>query len=160
MNSNKSRITLAVLLAMASGSIMAATANNTMTVRATLSQSCTLSSTSSMDFPSLSAGGGDVTATSSGVTLLCTKGTTPKIYSSSARIITNSTTTEDIPFNLSLTSGASSDDLPTSAPSSSNLPTPTGTSMEIPIYGKILSTNYVGKTAGTYNGTVVLNVDY
>jgi len=158
MNSNKSRITLAVLLAVASGAATAATVSNTMTVTATITQSCTLSPTSTLSFGDLVAGGSDVTATSSGVSLLCTKGSSPKIYSASDRKIINGT--EEIPFNLSLTSGASADDLPTTAPTETNLPTTTGEAQVIPIYGRIPAANYLTKTAGAYSGTVVLNVDY
>ena len=154
------RTLVAAGLILGAGAAQAATATGTMTASATLTNSCTVSA-STLTFASTAAlaSSTDVTADTAGSLLVaCTTGTAPKLYSATPRTLENGA--ESFAFNLSLTSGAALDDLPTAAPMSSNIAAPDGTAQAVPVYGKILASNFGSKLAGTYTRAVTLSVDY
>lgn len=157
---------LAALLAagMASGSanVAAATQTGTMTVDATLTAACTVSA-STLTFAAANAltSSADVTGdTGTSLKIACTTGTTPAIWSDTERTLSDGTNT--FPFNLSQTSGAAADDLPTVTGSAEAISgfTADGEEHTVTIYGKILASEFGVKPAGAYTKAVTLSVNY
>lgn len=144
-----------------SGIAMAVTVTGDMAVSATLTNSCTVSA-STMDFGSVAAlaSTADVTATSSGLQVACTTGTSPTIWSDSVRTLVNGV--NNFAFNLSQTSGAAADNLPTTTLGAEAITgyTANGSLITVPLYGKILSANFSSKPAGAYSRTVTVSVNY
>ncbi|MCM2337383.1 MAG: spore coat U domain-containing protein [Lysobacter sp.] len=154
------RILVAAGLILGAGAAQAAIATGDMTASATLTNSCTVSA-STLTFASTAAlaSSADVTAdTGASLQVACTSGTTPKLYSATERTLVNGL--ESFAFNLSLTSGAAADNLPTTAPVGSNIAAPDGSAQTVTVYGKILASNFGSKPAGTYTRAVTLSVDY
>ncbi|WP_026435963.1 spore coat protein U domain-containing protein [Acidovorax sp. JHL-9] len=154
------RTSVAAGLILGAGAAQAATATGTMDASATLTNSCTVSA-STLTFASTAAlaSSADVTAnTGTSLQVACTTGTAPKLYSATPRTLVNGT--DSFAFNLSLTSGAAADDLPTAAPVSSNIAAPNGSDQTVTVYGKILASNFGSMPAGSYTRAVTLSVDY
>lgn len=155
---------LAAGMVMGSASVSALTATGTMTVTATLTSACSVSN-SALDFGAISAL--DVTAdvtndTAGSLSIACTTGTTtPVIYSTTTRTMTDGGT-GTIPFFLSQTSGAASNDLPlTNAGQAIATPwTANGAAQVVPIYGRIPTASFAGQPVGSYSATIVISVDY
>lgn len=148
------------LVFLTSSTAMAVTATGTMAVSATLTDSCTVSA-STLDFGSFAAlaSTADVPATSAGLQIACTTGTTPLIWSDSPRSLVNGV--NSFPFNLSQTSGAAADDLPAltgTAEAIGGSFSADGTLKTVPIYG--LATNFGSQPALGYTANVIISVNY
>lgn len=162
---NKSLGRALVVFGMVMGSAniaVAATATGTMTVNATLTSGCTVSA-STLNFASAVAltSSPDVTAdTGTSLKVACTAGTTPQIWSDTPRALSDGTNT--FAFNLSQTSGAAADDLPTTSLAAETISgfTADGAEHTVTIYGKILASNFGSKPAGSYTKAVTLSVNY
>ncbi|MGR8979210.1 MAG: spore coat protein U domain-containing protein [Gammaproteobacteria bacterium] len=153
---------LAAGMAMGSAGVFAGTATGTMTVNATLTSGCTVSA-STLEFASATAltSSSDVTGdTGNSLQIACSSGTTPTIWSDTARTLSDGTNT--FAFNLSQTSGAAADNLPTTTGAAEGISgfTADGTSKTVTIYGKILASNFGSKPAGSYTKAVTLSVNY
>lgn len=164
MNFKKLALTAAIVSVFACGSALATTqVDSTMTVDATLVTACQVSATSAIHFNSINAllSTGDKTANSgSSFQVACSAGaSSPTIFASGPRSMSNGT--DSLPFNLSLTSGAGSDDLPTSSGTATTFTlTKDGTLYDVPIYGKVLATNFAGLSSGAYTTDVTVSVVY
>jgi spore coat protein U-like protein len=162
---NKKQTTLAVIgvvLSM-SNTAMAATESGTMTVSATLSEACSVSS-ATMTFPSMSQfSDTDIVADSAGTLLInCTASTTPKLWSDSPRILTGPGKAE-IPFSLSQAAATVlADDLPRGATASQAIAgfTANGTEQPVELHGLIKGAAYQGMPAGVYAASIMINVNY
>lgn len=134
----------AATLAMA-GTAMAAT--GTLSVSAKISNACSVAD-GTLDFGSLDTlGGGAVSATSSGVTVTCTKGDgytmtagTGSHASGTQAYLSNGTDT--IPYTVTIPS----------------LSTGTGAAQTIAITGNIAKNAYTTASSGTYTDSVTLTV--
>ena len=157
---------LAVGMAMGSTSVYAVTATGNSTVTATVTNSCSVSA-STLDFGSIAALNttADVIGDTAGsLTVACTTGTTtPKIYSTTARTMSDGATAPStLAFNLSQTAGASTNDLPATALAAVAMAgyTADGSAIVVPIYGRIPTASFAGKPVGSYTATIVISVDY
>jgi spore coat protein U-like protein len=153
---------LAAGMAIGSTNVVAGTQTGTMTVDATLNAACTVSA-STLTFAAADAltSSADVTGnTGESLKIACTTGTTPTIWSETERTVSDGTNT--FPFNLSQTSGAENDDLPTDTGSAAAISgfTADGTEQTVTIYGKILAGEFGTKPAGAYTKAVILSVNY
>jgi hypothetical protein len=145
-----------------SGMAMAATATGAMTTTATLEDSCTVSA-ATMTFPgfaALSSTSDQTTDTDGSLLVACTTGTTPTIWSDTVRELSGAGGT--IAFNLSQTAGAAADNLPIITGSAESITgyTATGAPIAVPLYGKILASNFGGKAAGEYTANITVSVNY
>jgi spore coat protein U-like protein len=126
------------------GSVLAGTASSTTTVDATLTTACEVSATSAIHFGTFAAleSTGDKTADSgSSFRVACSSGAVPKIYSLSAHTMVSGA--NNFPFNLSLTAGAASDDLPATGVTGVDPGmTKDGSLHDVVLYGKVLAANF------------------
>lgn len=155
---------MAAGMAMGSAGVSALTATGNMTVTATLTSACSVSD-SALDFGPIAALDvtADVTA-DTGVTLqiACTTGTTaPVIYSTSTRTMTDGSS-GTLPFYLSQTAGAATNDLPTTATGETigSSWTADGSAQVVTIYGRIPTSSFAGQPVGSYTATIIISVDY
>lgn len=150
-------------MAVVSTNVFAATATGALTVNATLTNSCTVSA-ASLTFDSVAAlaSSSDVTGDTAGSLLIaCTTGTSPTIWSDTARTLVG--TGGSFAFNLSQTSGAAADDLPVTTGAAEALAayTATGSEIAVPIYGKILASNFGSQPAAAdYTVAITLSINY
>lgn len=144
------------------GAAVAGTATSTMTVDATLTTGCEVTTTSAIHFGTFAAlsSSGDKTADSgSTFRVACSSGAVPKIYTLSTRTLVSGA--NSFPFNLSLTSGAPSDDLPATGVTGADPGmAKDGALHDVVIYASILAADYSIKPAGAYTRAVSLQVDY
>jgi hypothetical protein len=150
------------ILGMSGMAMAAGTATGAMTTTATLQDSCTVSAAAMTfsGFASLSSTADQTADTAGSLLIACTTGTAPTIWSDSARVLTDGTNT--ITFNLSQTALAAADNLPVASLSAEPISeyTSTGDPIAVPLYGKILATNFGGKPAGVYTAAITVSVDY
>jgi spore coat protein U-like protein len=151
----------------ATGVAVAATTPGNLSMSATLVAGCEVSTGAAIDFGNIIAlaSTGDKTA-DSGATfkVACSSGVSPTISSGTTRSMTNGgAPAKLLPFYLSMTAGAATDDLPTSGTSQALTLTQDGTPQTLTIYGRVLSTSYTGANVlplGSYTNTMVVNVAY
>jgi spore coat protein U-like protein len=156
-----------VLAALASlsmcGAAMAANADSTLTVSATLTTACEVSPTASISFGSFAAlaSTGDMTANSgSTFQVACSNSATPTIYATGTRSMVNGGTNL-LPFNLSLTSGAASDDLPSDSGTASTFTlTQDGSLHDVVLYAKTAAADFKGLPSGPYTTDITVSVVY
>lgn len=134
-----------------------------MRVNATLTNACTVSAaTITFNSNSNKSNSAEITGDTGGsLRIACTTGTTPKIWSDTARTLVNNG--ESFTFNLSQTPGAETDDLPTTSAEAELLVnyTANGSPIEVPIYGKILASNLNSKLANVdYTIPITFRVNY
>lgn len=153
-----------VALSMANMAI-AATSSGTMTVTATVSDACSVSS-ATMVFPSFTPFSTEdlVADTAGSLRITCTAGTTPLIWSDSPRVLTGpGAGTVEIPFSLGQTPAtALTDALPIAVPGEA-IAAPfvaDGTEQPVPLNGLIKAADHAGKDPGIYNAMITINVDY
>jgi spore coat protein U-like protein len=153
-------------LASMSGMAMATGATSgTMVVSATLTDACEVATGAAIAFGSFAglASSGDKVA-DSGATfqIACSKGAVPTIKSTTGNTMSDGGGTPRLlPFNLSLTSGASADNMPTTAAAITI--TQDGTMQTVPLYARVLVANFTGANAlaaGTFTKTVTVDVGY
>ena len=154
-----------LVLGMSGMAMATTTATGTMTTSATLTNSCIVSN-ATMTFPSSAAllSTSDQTAdTGTTLTVACTTGTTPKIWSDTTRTLSDGAgSPKTFAFKLSQTSGAVNDDLPitTGAAEAIAAYTADGSEIIVPLYGKIMAANFGNKPANTYTASITVKVDY
>jgi spore coat protein U-like protein len=155
--------TLALGAATMSSSSFAGTSSSTVTVGATLVAACQVTPTATINFGSVTnlLSAGDQTA-DSGVTfqVACSSDASPEIFSATTRTMVNGGHT--LPFSLSLTSGAGSDDFPTSAGTALSL-TQDGTLKTVVLYAKFLAADFTGGNAlpsVAYTRNLTVSVSY
>jgi spore coat protein U-like protein len=144
------------------GSAAAAEATSTLSVSAQLTTACEVSAAASIDFGSFAAlaSSGDKTANSgSTFQVACSNDAVPTIYVSGTRAMSNGT--DALPFNLSLSSGASANDLGVDAGTANSLAvTQDGALHDVAIYGKVAAADFQGLSSGNYTTDVTVHVVY
>jgi spore coat protein U-like protein len=148
----------------ATGGAMAATTPGDLVVSATLAAGCEVSTGGAINFGSITAlsSTGDKTA-DSGTTfqVACTSGVSPTISSATTRSMSDGAGTPHLlPFNLSLTAGAATGELPTSGTTQALTFTQDGTLQPVTIYSRVLASNFAALPAGSYTATMIMNVAY
>lgn len=83
---------------------------------------------------------------------------TLRLYSTTPRVLRNNFHT--VPFNLSLNSGAASDDLPTVAPGAQFNITRNGNDQSVTLYAKIFTQDFKSLPGGLYSASITLTVAY
>ena len=156
-------LALAMAAVALSGSVLAAgTATSTMNVDATLVTACEVSPTSAISFgtfPALASQGAKSATSGSSFRVACSSDALPKIYTLSARTLANGANV--IPFNLSLSEGAASDDLPATGVTGVDPGMlKDGVMHDVVMYASFSAASYSGKPAGVYSRAVSLQVDY
>lgn len=165
MNAKITKLALAIGAMAMAGGAMAAEVTDTLTANLTLTSACEVSPTSTIDFGSKVALASVTAATAnSGSTfqVACSAdATAPKIYAAVTRTMKKGGTGTGIAFNLSLTSGAAADDLPSEVGSAISVGTLTqdGAFHDVVIYGKAPN-SWAALPSGDYTGTVLLTVTY
>jgi spore coat protein U-like protein len=155
-------VAVAVAAITLSATAPAAQSDGTLAVDATLVSACTVSSTATISFGSFSSQtAGDTTANSGSTFLVaCSSDLTPLIFATGTRTLVNGGNI--LPFNLSLTSGAATNDLPLTLGTAEALTvTQDGAPHAVLLYARALTANYAGLPAGVYNaGTITVSVSY
>jgi hypothetical protein len=128
-----------------------------------LAQSCTVASGATLSFPpvvALASSGNPSTDSGQSFKISCDASvvTTLRLYSASPRVMTNSAYI--LPFNLSLNSGASSDDLATGSPGTPVSILRDGQAHAVILYAKILAQNFRSLPGGFYSTSVTLTLEY
>lgn len=145
------------------GTAAAAQSDSILTVDATLTSACAVSSAATISFGSFSTlSPVDQTADSgSTFTVACSVDMVPMIFATGTRTINNGANT--LPFNLSLSSGAAADDLPATLALASELTVvQDGTEKVVPLYARLVKADFTSLPAGAYaNGSAVtVSVSY
>jgi len=83
---------------------------------------------------------------------------TLRLYSATPRVLHSNGSS--LPFNLSLNSGAVSDDLPMAAPGAPFEVTRNGTDQTVVLYAKIYTQNLKSLPGGLYSSVLMLTVEY
>jgi spore coat protein U-like protein len=152
----------AALASISFGALAASPANSTLTTDVTLTTACETNGASAIHFADTVAllSSGDNTANSgSTFQVACSNSATPTIYATGTRAMVNGS--NSLAFNLSLTSGAASDDLPSTSGSAAALSiTQDGTMKVVALYAKTLATNFAALPSGAYTGDVTVSVAY
>jgi spore coat protein U-like protein len=154
-------ILLVAGLVSVSGMASAATATSTVNVGATLEDACTVSSAATIAFGTISnlSGGADLNADSGGTfTVTCSSGAAPTIGASPLRVMSDGE--HDLPFNLSLSAGAATDNFPTLAAPGALGVVMDGTTKTVPIYARVPAANLGTLTSGAYAVALTINVNY
>jgi spore coat protein U-like protein len=128
-----------------------------------LAQSCTVASGATLAFPgivALASTGNQTTDTGPSLKLACdsTVTGTLQLYSGTPRVMTNAS--YSLPFNLSLSSGAASNDLPLLSPGASFTITRDGQLQTVTLYAKIFAQDFKSLPAGPYSTSITLTVEY
>jgi spore coat protein U-like protein len=128
-----------------------------------LAQSCTVASGATLAFPpvvALASGGNPSTDSGQSFKISCDASvvTTLRLHSASPRVMTSSV--YSLPFNLSLNSGASSNDLATGAPGTAISIVRDGQPQAVILYAKIFAQNFRSLPGGFYSTTVTLTLEY
>jgi spore coat protein U-like protein len=143
-----------------SGSVLAATAVSTMTVDATLTTGCEVTSTSAIHFGSfvaLASTGNKTADSGTSFQVACSNSAAPNLYAVGTREMVNGANV--LPFNLSLTAGAAADDLAAVTGTALSI-TQNGSLQNVTIYGRTLAANFKGLPSGDYTTTVAMTVAY
>lgn len=145
------------------GAAAAAQSDSTLTVDATLTSACAVSSAATISFGSFSTlAAADQTADSgSTFTVACSADMVPAIFATGTRTIINGA--NSLAFNLSLTSGAAADDLPATLALAAPLTVvQDGTDKVVPLYARLAKANFGALPAGAYNNgsAVTVSVSY
>jgi spore coat protein U-like protein len=165
-NFNQQTLKFALASTLAIGAVttscysVATTVNSTVTVSATLAAACQVSPTATISFGSVANLFSNTTAvaTSAGFQVACSSDAVPFIYTSAAHTMVGPSTAQ-LPFNLSLTSGAAADDFPTTADTAPPL-VQDGTLKTVPLYASIPQSSFTGKPSGSYTLNLVVHLDY
>ncbi len=159
-------IRFAVVLALTSVSIgaSAATSSTDLNVSGTLTTACEVTGTPALSFgtlPALSSASDATANTGTGLSVACSPDAAPSIYVTGTRSMSSGGGAPVlIPFNLSLTSGATSNNLASAAGDESLTITQDGTPQVVTIYGRVLTADSVGRPATTYTASLTVSVDY
>jgi hypothetical protein len=126
-------------------------------------QSCTVAAGATLVFPpvvALASGGNPSTDSGQSFKISCDASvvSTLRLYSASPRVMTSSI--YNLPFNLSLNSGAFSDDLATGSPGTPLNITRDGQGQTVTLYAKILAQNFRSLPGGFYSASLTLTLEY
>jgi hypothetical protein len=162
---NSKALALAGMMS-ATGVAMAATASGNLDMSATLVAGCEVQA-GAINFGNIIALASTADKTAdSGTTfkVACSSGVTPTISSGTTRSMSDHAGTPHLlPFNLSMSSGAAADDLPTSGTSQALTFTQDGTLQTVTIYGRVVAANYSGANVlplASYTNTMLMDVAY
>lgn len=165
MNAKITKLALALGAMAMAGGAMATDVTDTLTANLTLTSACEVSPTSTIEFGSkvaLASVSAAIGNTASSFQVACSaSAAAPTIYAAAAREMKKGGTGTAIPFNLSLTSGAAADDLPSIAGEAVSVGTFTqdGAFHDVIIYGKAPN-SWAALPSGAYTGTVLVTVVY
>jgi hypothetical protein len=128
-----------------------------------LAQSCTAGSGGILVFQgviALASTGNQTTDSGQSFKVKCDSGVTGtlRLYSATQRVMRNSSFS--LPFNLSLTSGAPSNDLPTTSPGAQINITRNGLDHPVTLYAKIFTEDFRTLPGGLYSASITLTVEY
>jgi spore coat protein U-like protein len=128
-----------------------------------LAQSCTVAPGATLAFPvivALASTGNQATDTGQSLKVACDSGVagTLRLYSGTARVMSNGA--RNLPFNLSLGSGAASNDLPTLSPGAPFDIIRDGQLQTVTLYAKIFAQDFRSLPAGPYSASIILTVEY
>ncbi len=129
----------------------AGSATSTLTVNATMTSACTVSSAPTISFVFGAQDASAIADTASTFQVACSSDLTPTIYASGTRSMVNGSNT--MPFNLSLTAGAAANDLPTGTPGVALTLVQDGTLKTVPLYASVAPATYRGLQGGAYTVT-------
>jgi spore coat protein U-like protein len=149
-----------IALSRAAGAAAVAVTGN-LTVSATLTSACSVSTAPVISFASFSTlAGVDQTAdTGTSLQVACSAGLTPVMFASGTRTLVDTGGIHPIAFNLSLTSGAIADDLAIAiGPAISFGLTQDGAAHAVVLYARLPVANFAAKPAGTYATAIPLVV--
>jgi spore coat protein U-like protein len=148
-----------------SGGTGAATQTGNLTVSAVLTSACSVSAAPAISFASFTTlAGVDQTAdTGTSLQVACSAGLTPVIYATGTRTMVDGGGLNPIAFNLSLTAGATADDLAIAiGPATSFGLTQDGAAHAVVLYARVPVANFASRTAGAYTtaAPLVVTVSY
>lgn len=154
---NGSLVAVALASLVMSGAAVAAQGDSLLTVNATLTSACAVSPTATISFGSFSTlAATDVTANSgSTFTVACSADMEPLIFATGTRSIISGANT--IPFSLSLTAGAASNNFPVDGANATTFGlTQDGTARAVTLYARLAKADFGSMPAGVYaNGSAV-----
>jgi hypothetical protein len=149
----------------ATGVAMAATAHGNLVVSATLASGCEVQA-GTISFGSivtLASSGNQIADSGTTFKVACSSDVSPTIASTTTRSMTDGAPTPSLlPFNLSMTAGAASNDLASTTPAALSI-TQNGALQTVTLYAKVLASNFTGVNAlpaGVYSNTMVVDVAY
>jgi hypothetical protein len=128
-----------------------------------VAQSCTVAAGGILVFQgviALASTGNQTTDSGQSFKVKCDSGVagTLRLYSATQRVMRNSS--YSLPFNLSLTSGAPSDDLPRTSPGTQINITRDGFDHPVTLYAKIFTEDFKSLPGGLYSSSITLTVEY
>jgi hypothetical protein len=128
-----------------------------------IAQSCTVAAGGVLVFQGvipLASTGNQTTDSGQSFKVNCDSGVTAalRLYSATPRVMRNSS--YGLPFNLSLTSGAPSNDLPTASPGAQLNITRNGQDQPVTLYAKIFTQDFRSLPGGLYSASITLTVEY
>lgn len=128
-----------------------------------IAQSCTVASGGTLAFQgvvALASTGNQTTDSGQSFSVKCDSGVTGplRLYSMTQRVMRNSS--YSLPFNMSLTSGAASNDLPTAPPGTQINITRDGQNHPVTLYAKIFTQDFKSLPGGLYSASMTLTVEY
>lgn len=126
-------------------------------------QSCTVALDGTLVFPTvvaLASGGNQTTDSGQSLKVGCDAGVAGplKLFSATPRVMSNNANA--LPFNLSLNSGAVSDDLPANSPGAPFNVVRDGQGHAVTLYARILAQNFKSLPGGTYSAAITLTLEY
>jgi len=126
-------------------------------------QSCTVGSGGTLSFTgivALASTASQTTDSGQSFKVRCDSGVTGtlRLYSATPRVLRNGA--NSLPFNLSLTSGAASDDLPTNSPGTSFSVAPDGLDHAVTMYAKVFTQDFRALHGGLYSASITVTVEY
>lgn len=142
----------------------AATVSGNVTVQATLTPACEVSSAgATIDFGSivaLASTGNKDGNSGSGFQVACSTGLSPKIYSTTARVMDDGQA-HSLPFDLCLAECTGSNGLAATEAGADTLAiTQDGDLKTVTLYGRVQAADFKALPAGSYSKTVTVSVDY
>jgi spore coat protein U-like protein len=128
-----------------------------------LAQSCSVASGPILAFQSivaLASTGNQTTDTGQSLKVACDSSVvgTLRLYSGSPRVMSNGS--YSLPFNLSLNSGAASNDLSTLSPGTQFNIMRDGQMQTVTLYAKVFADDFKALPAGLYSTSITLTVEY
>ncbi len=137
--------------------------DGSLAVDATLLSSCSMvAGAAAISFGSFSSllPGNQVGDSGSTFRIACSADMNPLIFATAVRNLTNGTS--QLPFSLSLTPGAASDDMPSTLATAEALPmTQDGTAQDIHLYARVLAGDYAKLPGGLYSSSAItVSVSY
>lgn len=157
-------IAAGVACSMAAVPASAGTGTGDVTVKTTLTSACEVSAaTAAIDFGAvvaLASSGNKTGDSGSSFQVACSSDLSPKIYSTSARVMDDGAA-HTLPFDLCTAACNGSNSLPATQGAASALTiTQDGTLQPVKLYGAVQASDFQALPAGAYSKTVTINVDY